>query len=130
MLIPDSERKDIRKFVDKYFVEDVLSDEPVTNEKVRILYYDTNGSKLNDDPHITKKFLELDIYVKNAELYNADVDRLRRRDIMIGQRIKELLTNRRYVCNMRYTYEDDFALGAKTIGYRRWHLVFSYKVTG
>lgn len=130
MLIPEADHNDIRKFVDKYFVEDILSDAPVTDEKVRILYYDTEGVKLGGGPHVTKKYLEFDVYVRNTELYTADRDRLRRRDKMIGQRLKELLTGKRYVCNMRYAYEDDYPLGCKVIGYRRWHMVFSYKTAG
>lgn len=129
MLIPEKDIKNIRAFVDRYFVEDVLLDEPVTDEKVRILYYETEGSKYGGDLHIRQKFLEFDIYVRSTELYTADNDRLRRRDKMIGQRLKELLTGSGYVCNMRYTFEDAFALGSKTIGYRRYHLVFSYKTT-
>ena len=127
-MVPGSERDDIRRFIDKYFVEDVLSDAPVTDEKARVLYYTSEGMKMGD-AHINKKYLEMDIYVRNTELYTADSDRLRHRGKLIGQRLKELLTGSRYVCNMRYTYEDDYALGTKTIGYRRWHMVFSYKTT-
>lgn len=129
MLIPEPDRNDIRKFIDKYFVEDVLPDAPVTDEKVRIVYYDTEGVKLGGDSHITRKYLEFDIYVRTTELYTADRDRLRRRDKMIGQRLKELLTEKQHVCGMRYVYEDDYPLGCKIVGYRRWHTVFSYKKT-
>lgn len=128
-MIPADERRDIRKFIERYFVEDVLVDAPVTDEKARIVYYETEGAKLYDNRHITKKHIEFDIYVRGTEVYTADVDRLRRRDKLIAQRLKELLTGKEHVRNMRYAYEDDYTLGSKIIGYRRWHIVFSYKTT-
>ena len=127
--IPEAEQGDIRTFISRYFIEDAMPDEPVTDEKVRVIYYETEGSKLDNDPHITKKYLEFDIYVKEDHLYNVDTDRLCRRDKKISQRLRELLTGERYVCGLRFTWEDDYHLGAKTIGYRRFHSVFSYKQT-
>lgn len=129
MLIPTAERRNIKQFIERYFVEDALSDAAVTNEQVRVLYYGTQGEKLGGS-QVTRKRVEFDIYVRNDALYTADRDRLRHRGKLIGQRLRELLTGQQHVRNMRYTYEDDYALGAKTIGYRRWHVVFSYKVTG
>lgn len=129
LLIPEAEHSDIRAFVGRYFIEDAMPDELVTDEKVRVIYYETEGSKLNNDPHITKKYLEFDIYVKEESLYNVGSDRLCRRDKKISQRLKELLTGERYVCGLRFTWEDDYHLGAKTVGYRRFHTVFSYKQT-
>lgn len=127
LLIPEAEHSDIRAFVGRYFIEDAMPDELVTDEKVRVIYYETEGSKLNNDPHITKKYLEFDIYVEAESLYNVGSDRLCRRDKKISQRLKELLTGERYVCGLRFTWEDDYHLGAKTVGYRRFHTVFSYK---
>ena len=129
LLVPAAEQKDIRAFISRYFVEDAMPDELVTDEKVRVVYYETEGSKLGNDPHITKKYLEFDIYVKEDSLYNVSTDRLCRRDKKISQRLKDLLTCSRYVCGLRFTWEDDYHLGAKTIGYRRFHTVFSYKQT-
>lgn len=129
LLIPETEHSDIRAFVGRYFIEDAMPDELVTDEKVRVIYYETEGLKLNNDPHVTKKYLEFDIYVKEESLYNVGSDRLCRRDKKISQRLKELLTGERYVCGLRFTWEDDYHLGAKTVGYRRFHTVFSYKQT-
>ena len=129
LLVPAAEQKDIRAFISRYFVEDAMPDELVTDEKVRVVYYETEGSKLGNDPHITKKYLEFDIYVKEDSLYNVSTDRLCRRDKKISQRLKDLLTGSRYVCGLRFTWEDDYHLGAKTSGYRRFHTVFSYKQT-
>lgn len=97
LLIPEAEQGDIRTFISRYFIEDAMPDEPVTDEKVRVIYYETEGSKLDNDPHITKKYLEFDIYVKEDHLYNVDTDRLCRRDKKISRRLRELLT-RRAIC--------------------------------
>ena len=76
-----------------------------------------------------RKFLAFDIYVKEDSLYDVGTDRLMRRDKKITQRLKELLTGKEHVCGLRFQYEDEYHLGAKTIGYRRYHLVLSYVTT-
>ena len=106
MLIPAG--TGIREFIDRYFVEDVMPDEPVVNESVRVVYYETEGNKLGS-PHVIRK--------------------MKRRDKLIVQRIRELLTGQTHVCHLRFQYEDDYHLGTKTIGYRRYHAVFSYVIT-
>lgn len=128
MLIPAASRGNIKTFIEKYFVEDVLPDELVTDEDVRILYYETEGST-HGNPHVLLKLLEFDIFVRNASLYNATNDRLQRRDKLILGRLKHLLLGDTYVCGLRFAYVDDYHLGAKTVGYRRYHAVFSYKQT-
>ena len=128
MLIPEGKRNNIREFIGKYFIEDAMPDEPVVNEDVRVIYYEEEGSKLGT-PHVTKKILSFDIYVKESMLYNATNDRLQRRDKLIAQRLKELLLWKEHVCDLRFQYEDEYHLGARTIGYRRYHLVLSYKTT-
>lgn len=125
MVSPDT---DIRTFIDKYFIEDAMPDELVFDEHVRIVYYDTEGTKLGS-PHVTKKYLAMDIYTHETSLYNVTRDRLQRRDKQIAQRLKELLTGRDHVCGLKFLYEDEYHLGAKTIGYRRYHIVFSYVTT-
>lgn len=128
MRIPESSRSNIREFIGKYFIEDAMPDEPVVNEDVRVIYYEEEGSKLGT-PHVTKKILSFDIYVKESMLYNATNDCLQRRDKLIAQRLKELLLWKEHVCGLRFQYEDEYHLGARTIGYRRYHLVLSYKTT-
>ncbi len=105
-----------------------MPDELIINEDVRIVYYETEGSKFGT-PHVTKKNLAFDIYVKDEVLYTATNDRLQRRDKLICQRIKELLSGETHVCGLRIQYEDEYHLGAKTIGYRRYHLALSYMTT-
>ena len=128
MMIPAKSRNNIREFIARYFIEDAMPDEPVVDEDVRIIYYDEEGSKLGT-PHVTKKILAFDIYVKESNLYNATNDRLQRRDKLIAQRLKELLLWKEHVCGLRFQYEDEYHLGARTIGYKRYHLVLSYKTT-
>ena len=88
MCVPEQHRNSIRDFIDRYFIEDAMPDEPVVDETVRVIYYETEGVKLGS-PHVTKKYLAFDIYVKSNALYNADADRLKRRDKLIAQRLKE-----------------------------------------
>ncbi|MBR3107281.1 MAG: hypothetical protein IKH30_08875 [Clostridia bacterium] len=88
MCVPEQHRDSIRDFIDRYFIEDAMPDAPVVDETVRVIYYETEGVKLGS-PHVTKKYLAFDIYVKSNALYNADADRLKRRDKMIAQRLKE-----------------------------------------
>lgn len=88
MCIPERHRGSIRDFLDRYFIEDAMPDEPVVDEEVRVIYYETEGTKLGS-PHVTKKYLAFDVYVKSDVLYNADADRLKRRDKLIAQRLKE-----------------------------------------
>lgn len=128
MCIPAKDGQNIREFIGKYFIEDAMPDEPVIDEDVRIICYETEGSQLGT-PHVLRKQLVFDIYVKTDMLYNVSEDRLVRRDKKIGQRLKELLTGKDHVCGLRFQYEDEYHLGAKTIGYRRYHLVFSYVTT-
>lgn len=105
-----------------------MPDELVLDEDVRVIYYETEGTQLGT-PHVLQKFLAFDIYVKEDALYNVGTDRLQRRDKKISQRLKELLTGKEHVCGIRFGYEDEYHLGAKTIGYRRYHVVFSYVTT-
>ena len=128
MCIPENKQENIREFIDRYFIEDAMPDELVLDEDVRVIHYETEGTQLGS-PHVLRKFLAFDIYVKEDALYNVGTDRLIRRDKKISQRLKELLTGKEHVCGLRFQYEDEYHLGAKTIGYRRYHVVFSYVTT-
>lgn len=56
-------------------------------------------------------------------------DLLVRRTDTICQKLKELLTDEKYVCNIAFSYEDDYELYTKVIGYSRQRIVFSYKIS-
>ena len=127
MLIPESYKEDIIRFVDKYFVKDVTSDELLTDEDVRICYFQEAGRSLGS--HVNKKYLCFDIYVKDSVLHTATTDLLQSRDELIAEKLKELLTDKRYVCNLRFTFEDSYDLYTRTVGYHRYRITFSYKIS-
>ena len=109
MCIPEDKRENIREFIDRYLIEDAMPDELVLNEDVRVICYETEGTQLGT-PHVLRKFLAFDIYVKEDALYNVGADRLQRRDKKISQRLKELLTGKEHVCGIRFGYEDEYHL--------------------
>lgn len=113
-------------FVDKYFIENTSGDEILVNEKVRILYWDSEGSKTGNQS-MKNMFKNFDIYVKEDVLHNADNDRLKCRYDLIAERLRYLLTREYHICNMHFAFENEFNLWTKTAGYRRYHVVFSYK---
>ena len=127
MLIPDDVRDNIILFIQKYFVKDVTSDELVTTEDVRVCYFQQAGRSIG--MNVTKKYLMFDIYVKDTELHTATNDMLQSRDELIAEKIKELLTDNRYVCNLRFHFEDSYDLYTKTVGYHRYRITFSYKTS-
>lgn len=114
----------LSSFITRYFLVDEMGAELITNEKVRILYYTSEGRDFGD--RVKTNHLHFDIYTKRDEVYTATPDRLKRRDKLIAQRLRELLTGEAYVHHMRYRFVDEFDLGTKTTGYRRYHLTLSY----
>lgn len=128
MMIPADKANSLQVFVDKYMINDPMGEELLKDEKTRVLYYATEGSDIGNS-NVRIKYLEFDVFVKRTERYTGSNDGLKGRDKMIVQKIVELLTDKRYVCNMRFTYIDDYELGTKVTGFIRHHLVFSYKVS-
>ena len=127
MLIPPEDYDNIAAFRDKYFVVGTIVDAILTKEMVRIVYYNDDSDDYGD--HVKKRYLHFDIYVNAKHLYDVDQDRLKRRDQAIFQRLKELLLRRPHLCRLRFDYEDDFDYGTKTVGYKLYHGLFSYKTT-
>lgn len=128
LMIPEKDRENIMAFITEYFVKFPMTDEVVTGHKVRVIYDEEQSTPMNI-PQAVKRKLVFDIFVKSDEVHTADDDRLKDRAVLIYERIKYLLTRTQYVCNMRFQAEDDYGVGAKTIGYRRYRGVFSYKKT-
>lgn len=118
----------VTQFRDKYFVSDVVANEIVTDEKVRIVYYDDEGRSTRNKnvKFVLKNF---DIFVKEDVLHNATRDRLQNRYDLIVERLRYLLTGKWLVQNMHFNFEDDYDLWTKTAGYKRHRAVFSYKKT-
>lgn len=127
MNIPEKYRDDIILFLKKYFVKDVTTDEIVTDEDVRICYSQEAGRSLG--MNMVKKYLNFDIYVKDSILHTATNDMLQSRDELIAERLKELLTDTRYVCHINFHFEDSYDLYTKTVGYHRYRIAFSYKTS-
>ena len=94
---------------------------------MRVLYHNGEGRNFGD--RVKTNYLHFSIYTKREEVYTATNDRLKRRDKLIAQRIRELLTGSPYVHNMRYQFVDEHDLATKTAGYRRYHLTLSYHTT-
>lgn len=126
MLVPDNIR--VNEFIQRYFVKDAAADELLVNEKVRIVYYDTKGWDTGNK-NVRLKYKEFDIYVKEDFLYNANNDTLKSRANLIAERLLYLLVREQTVCQLHFAYEDEFDMWTKTVGYKRYHIVFSYKTT-
>lgn len=75
------------QFIDKYFIESETSDETITDEKVRISYYDSKGRDTGNK-NVRLRYKEFDIYVRKDVLHNATADRLQCRYDLIADRIK------------------------------------------
>ena len=127
MLIPEDERDDIIMFIKKYLIRNVAPDEIITDERVRVCYSEEAGRTLGSN--ILKKYLNFDIFVKTEDLHNCGNDLLVFRTIAIAQRLQELLTNQKYVCRIDFTYEDEYDLYTRLVGYTRYRIVFSYKIS-
>lgn len=127
MMIPEDDREDIIKFIDKYFIRDPAPDEILTTEDVRICYGDLTGTSIGK--YVLKKVIFFDIYVKNDHLHDVGDDLLVFRTDTICQKLKELLTDKKYVCKIDFSYEDDYGLFTKMVGYTRHRLLLSYKIS-
>lgn len=118
----------ITQFIDKYFIESVAANEILTDEMVRITYFDDDALSTRNK-NVKRVMKNFDIYVHESVLHNATNDRLKYRYDLIVERLKYLLTGQEYVQHMKYVFEDDYNLWTKTAGYSRRRAVFSYKKT-
>lgn len=126
MLIPENTA--IVPFITKYFIEDAAPDALLTDEKVRVNHFDTQGYDTGNK-NVIRKYKNFDIYVKDDFVYDATNDRLKSRTALIAERIKYLLLRDFYVCGLRFEFRDEYSLWTKTVGYKRYRLVFSYRIT-
>ena len=126
MLIPED--TSIVHFIGKYFIEDAAADEMLINEKVRVVHYDTQGSGTRNKD-VKLKYKEFDIYVKEDVLYNTGEDRIKSRCNLIAERLRYLLLKNNYICCLRFAYEDEYNMWTKVVGYKRYHITFSYYIT-
>jgi len=70
-----------------------------------------------------------DIYVKSEHLHDTSNDLLAFRTHYIAEKLKEDLTDKKYVCRIDFSYEDDYEMYTKLVGYTRHRIVFSYKIS-
>lgn len=126
MMVP--QETTVLQFIDKYFMELESGSEILTNEAVRILYYDGEGGSTGNK-NVKRHMKEFDIYVREDVLHNATNDRLQYRYDLITERLKYLILNYCVEHGLRFKFEDSYNLWTKTAGYRRYHAVFSYKTT-
>lgn len=127
MMIPDG--TDIVEFLDKYFVRADGTDELLSNEKVRIAYYDDDDTSTLGSFHVFGKIKGFDIFVKADEEHTATSDRLKCRQILIAERLKYLLLKKRYQHGLRFELDSEYDVWTKTVGYRLYHIGFFYKTT-
>lgn len=123
MLVPEG--TDVLTFIDKYFIRDSSTDELLTNEKVRIIHSDTQGLRTRNR-YVHGKFKHFDIFVSEDVERTATRDKLQSRQVLIAQRIKELLLQKKVQYGLQFTYEDEYDLWTKTVGYKLYHIVFFY----
>lgn len=126
MLVPEG--TDILTFIDKYFIRDSSTDELLTTEKVRIVVGDQQGFT-SDNPRVKGKYKHFDIFVSEDVEHTATNDRLQSRQVLIAQRIHELLCQKRFQYGLSFRYEDEYDLWTKTVGYKLYHIVFFYRTT-
>lgn len=128
MLLP--ENTNIITFIDKYFIRAQYTDTLLTNEDVRIMYSDIQGSP-TENPNVLRKMMTFDIFVKKEKLHNVSNDRLIMRTQVIADRIIHLLTKDRYVQNQGYRFwiAGDWDMGTSTSGYARYCVAFYYMKT-
>lgn len=123
MLVPEG--TDVLTFIDKYFIRDSSTDELLTNEKVRIIHSDTQGLRTRNR-YVQGKYKHFDIFVSEDVERTATRDKLQSRQVLIAQRIKELLLQKKVQYGLQFTYEDEYDLWTKTVGYKLYHIVFFY----
>lgn len=123
MLVPEG--TDILTFTTKYFVRDSSTDELLSNEKVRIVHSDQHGWQVGNK-YVHGKYKHFDIFVSESVEHTATNDMLQSRQVLIAQRIKELLLKKKFLYGIHFSYEDEYDLWTKTIGYKLYHVVFFY----
>ena len=126
MLIPDG--TPILTWCGKYFVDSVMSTELITDEDVRVLWYE-DRSDPTGNPNVFRKKMCFDIYVRRERLNDVTKDRLQSRARLISQRLQELLTEKPQVGQIDFDYADDYSLGTKMVGYVRHHLILTYQAS-
>lgn len=123
MMIPNN--TNIVTWMKKYFVSEALCTELVTDEDVRVLWYEDQSQHTNN-PLVNNRRLAFDIYVKQDHDNDATNDLLVSRAKLIAQKLQEILTFPKVVGHVTFRYVDDYDAGTKMVGYVRHHLMVSF----
>lgn len=123
MMIPDD--TNIVTWMKKYFVSEALCTELVTDEDVRVLWYEDQSQHTNN-PLVNNRRLAFDIYVKQEHDNDATNDLFVSRAKLIAQKLQEILTFPKVVGRVVFHYVDDYDVGTKMVGYVRHHLMVSF----
>lgn len=123
MMIPDG--TNIVTWMKKYFVSEALCTELVTDEDVRVLWYEDQSQHTNN-PLVNNRRLAFDIYVKQEHDNDATNDLFVSRAKLIAQKLQEILTFPKVVGRVVFHYVDDYDVGTKMVGYVRHHLMVSF----
>lgn len=118
-------------FIDEYFVRTGTASQPLTDQKVRIVY-STHGTGEAGSVHVLRQEMSFDIYVQQSQLHNvSDEDRLQYRTEIIAERLKKLLSERPQEETYGYRFRciGMSEMATTTIGYARYNITFSYKRT-
>ena len=105
MLVPED--TDVLTFIEKYFIRDISTDELLTNEKVRVVHGDYQGVRTGN-PLVRGKYKHIDIFVSEDVEHTATRDKLQSRQVLIAQRIKELLLQKKVQYGLSFKYEDEY----------------------
>lgn len=87
MMIPDG--TNIVTWIRKYFVSEALCTELVTDEDVRVLWYEDQSQRTNN-PLVNNRRMAFDIYVKEEHNSDATNDLLVSRGKLIAQKLQEI----------------------------------------
>jgi len=126
MCVPDN--VEIGPFMKQYFVRGIGVDELVTQESVRIMWSDGEGTDLYNK-NVKLKTKVFDIYVKDSVLHTATQNTLQFRFDLIADRMKDLLLRKKHVCHMSFKWVDGYDMYTKSLGYSRYRVIFMYKMT-
>lgn len=127
MDIPTIDKNNVVKIRDNYIISTFNTDALIISETSRILFRNTNLIETNNFM-VKRDSIIFDIYVKNSEEFTTDpVDRLLRRQLLIAERIYELLAYKT-IGNMKFYFADKGDLMSNTQNYKRYFIRFDYKI--
>lgn len=123
--IPATEKTNIAKVRDKYITNNFGSDTIIVEESCRIIYHNVPLTETQNQ-FVKWDGIIFEIFVKNADEYNATTNALDRRQELIADRLIELLS-RKYVGSLKFEPKDKGDLYSATQGYKRYFVKFAYK---